>query len=77
MCSKPQILQEGLGTCIPENLESILGNSTQKWFIKTINSFNGVPKSKLRKIKILMGINLIRGEISRKIHGSRQNNLSL
>jgi len=25
--------------------------------IKIINIFNGVPKSKLRKIKILMGIN--------------------
>ncbi len=30
-------------------------------FIKIINIFNGVPKSKLRKIKILMGINLIVG----------------
>ena len=27
------------------------------YFIKVINIFNGVPKSKLRKIKILMGIN--------------------
>jgi len=27
------------------------------YFIKIINIFNGVPKSKLRKIKILMGIN--------------------
>ena len=41
-------------------------SKTQKWFgeipsgwrdIKIINIFNGVPKSKLRKIKILMGIN--------------------
>lgn len=31
-------------------------------FIKIIIFSNGVPKSKLRKIKILMGINLIRGE---------------
>ena len=30
-------------------------------FIKVINIFNEVPKSKLRKIKILMGINLIVG----------------
>ena len=28
-------------------------------FIKIINIFNGVPKSKLRKIKVLMGINQI------------------
>ena len=34
-------------------------------FINIINSLNGVPKSKLRKIKILMGINLIVGEPSR------------
>jgi len=27
------------------------------YFIKIINTFNGVPKSKLRKNKILMGIN--------------------
>jgi len=48
-------------------------SKTQKWFgqilisledIKIINIFNGVPKSKLRKIKILMGINLIMGETS-------------
>ena len=61
-------------------------SNTQKWFgqilnssgdIKIINIFNGVPKSKLRKIKILMGINLIRGESSRKSHGSRQNYLKL
>ena len=32
----------------------ILNNSGD---IKIINIFNGVPKSKLRKIKILMGIN--------------------
>ena len=31
-------------------------------FIKIINIFNGVPKSKLRKIKILMGINENMGE---------------
>ena len=30
--------------------------------IKIINIFNGVPKSKLRKIKILMGINQNMGE---------------
>ena len=30
--------------------------------IKIINIFNGVPKSKLRKIKILMGINIKLGE---------------
>jgi len=46
-------------------------------FIKIINIFNGVPKSKLRKIKILMGVNLIMGETSRKRHGSIQNDLSL
>ena len=34
-------------------------------YIKIINIFNGFPKSKLRKIKILMGINLIVGESSR------------
>lgn len=32
------------------------------YFIKIINIFNGVPKSKLRKIKILTGINKIMGE---------------
>ena len=32
------------------------------YFIKIINIFNGVPKSKLRKIKILMGINIKLGE---------------
>ena len=32
------------------------------YFIKIINIFNGVPKSKLRKIKILMGINENMGE---------------
>ena len=41
-------------------------SKTHKWFgqivpdlgdIKIINNFNGVPKSKLRKNKILMGIN--------------------
>ena len=30
--------------------------------IKIINIFNGVPKSKLREIKILMGINQNMGE---------------
>jgi len=42
-------------------------SKTQRWFgqivlglgdIKIINIFNGVPKSKLRKNKILMGINI-------------------
>ena len=42
-------------------------SKTQKWFgqiltgledIKIINIFNGVPKSKLRKNKILMSINI-------------------
>jgi len=42
-------------------------SKTQKWFgeilpswrdIKIINIFNGVPKYKLRKIKILMHINI-------------------
>ena len=42
-------------------------SKTQKWFgqtvlglgdIKIINIFNRVPKSKLRKNKILMGINI-------------------
>jgi len=42
-------------------------SKTQKWFglivlclgdIKIINIFNGAPKSKLRKNKILMGINV-------------------
>ena len=32
------------------------------YFIKIINIFNGVPKSKLRKIKILMVINENMGE---------------
>ena len=32
------------------------------YFIKIVNIFNGVPKSKLRKIKILMGINQNMGE---------------
>ena len=32
------------------------------YFIKIINIFNGVPKSKLREIKILMGINQNMGE---------------
>ena len=42
-------------------------SKTHKWFrhiltslgdIKIINIFNGIPKSKLRKNKILMGINI-------------------
>ena len=42
-------------------------SKTQKWFgqiltnlrdVKIINIFNGVPKSKLRKNKILIGINI-------------------
>jgi len=42
-------------------------SKTQKWFgqilpnlgdIKIINIFNGVPKSKLKKNEILMGINI-------------------
>ena len=46
-------------------------SKTQKWFgeippgwrdIKIINIFNGVPMSKLRKIKILMGINKDKGD---------------
>jgi len=46
-------------------------SKTQKWFgeippgwrdIKIINIFNRVPKYKLRKIKILMGINIKLGE---------------
>ena len=46
-------------------------SKTHKWFgeippdqrdIKIINIFNGVPKFKLRKIKILMGINIKLGE---------------
>jgi len=32
------------------------------YFIKIINIFNGVPKSKLRKIKILIVINQNKGE---------------
>ena len=32
------------------------------YFIKIINIFNGVPKSKLKKIKILMGMNENMGE---------------
>ena len=32
------------------------------YFIKIINIFNGVPKSKLREIKTLMGINQNMGE---------------
>ena len=32
------------------------------YFIKIINIFNGVPKSKHRKIKILMGVNENMGE---------------
>jgi len=32
------------------------------YFIKIKNIFNGVPKSKLRKIKLLMGINENMGE---------------
>ena len=32
------------------------------YFIKIINIFSGVPKSKLREIKILMGINQNMGE---------------
>ena len=32
------------------------------YFIKIINIFNGVPKSKLKKIKILMGIKQNMGE---------------
>jgi len=36
--------------------------SPRLYFIKIINIFNGVPKSKLRKIKILMGINENIGE---------------
>ena len=39
-----------------------LGNGLGKFHpvreIKIINIFNGVPTSKLRKIKILMGINI-------------------
>lgn len=38
----------------------VWGNSTR--FIGIINIFNGVPKSKLRKIKILMGIIIKLGE---------------
>ena len=46
-------------------------SKTQKWFgeilpswrdIKIINIFNGVRKSRLTKIKILMGINIKLGE---------------
>jgi len=32
------------------------------YFIKIINNFNGFPKSKLREIKILIGINQNIGE---------------
>ena len=35
-------------------------------YIKIINIFNGVLRSKLRKIKILMGIDLIVGVTSRR-----------
>ena len=35
-----------------------LGIQTSLGDIKIINIFNGVPKSKLRKNKILMGINI-------------------
>jgi len=41
-------------------------------FIKIINIFNGVPKSKFRKIKTLMGIKLIVGVNSRKRWRSSQ-----
>ena len=56
-----------LATKIDQETKAHEISNTQKWFgqilpglrdIKIINIFNGVPKSKLRKNKILMGINI-------------------
>ncbi len=56
-----------LATKISEEAKAHEISNTQKWFgqiltsfgdIKIINIFNGVPKSKLRINKILMGINI-------------------
>ena len=60
-------------------------SKTQKWFgeippgqrdIKIINIFNGVPKSKLRKNKILMGINIEQGQNVPKVKDQAKSNLS-
>ena len=59
-------MQGGLGTCIPKNPKAFWEILPRSDFIKIINIFNGVPKSKLKEIKILMGINLIVGVTSRK-----------
>ena len=45
--------------------------------IKIINIFNGVPKSKLRKNKILMGINIKLGENVLNDMDQAKSNLSL
>ena len=60
-------------------------SKTQKWFgkivpglgdIKIINIFNGVPKSKLRKNKILMDINIKLGYKVPKVMDRAKSNLS-
>ena len=44
--------------------------------MKLINIFNGIPKSKLRKIKILMSINIKLGENVLNDMGQAKSNLS-
>lgn len=60
-------------------------SKTQKWFlhilpslghIKIINNFNGVPKSKLKKNKILIGINIKLGQKGPKLMDQAKYNLS-
>ena len=53
---------EGLEHEISKTQKSFREIPPGLYFIKIINIFNGVPKSKLRKIKILMGINIKLGE---------------
>ena len=48
----------------------------RSYFIKIINIFNGIPKSKLRKIKILKGINENMGEKLLRNEDQVQFNLS-
>ena len=53
----------GARTCEISKTQKLFGEIPPGlYFIKIINIFNGVPKSKLRKIKILMGINKNMGE---------------
>jgi len=62
MCSSSEFCEGARTHEISKTQKSFGEIPPELYFIKIINILNGVPKSKLRKIKILMGINKNMGE---------------